>query len=1058
MSISKNSVEDIIRSADLYEVVSHFVSLKKTGSSFYGTCPFCNQDGKGKGLQVTPSKGIYKCFSCGAGGKSPVNFLMESQGMKYPEALKWLADKFNVTVEEETRVKGPKRMGGNKVGPSFRDRQLAESGIEEADQKAIVWDDSDRDNPKELEVDLFTEATRTEDGRIVDGDDMMIRYYDLNGKPIIYQVPKSTRTAQLWRMRWQIPDLHKDSHGRPMKYTSPWGSGSHLFIPEPVRRAYRDARVIERLYIQEGEKKSVKATKHGIFSVGVMGIQNIGTYKDGAPSLPYDLLLLVQRCQIKEVVFLLDSDFDHLSHELQPGNPVEQRPKSFFYAVRNFKDYFKALGNTGIYLELYFGHVKENEGNYKGIDDLLTNQLKGKEDTLKADIDFAITSKDGQGQYMNVYKISTVTDLKLQEYWSLQNVEVFAAKYKDRLKDLKEFKFGHHQWKFDDAGKVVPAAPLNEDERFIERFTRDTRSGDTIVDYKFRYMYCYNFLHNRGFGRYRMLNKRDCFIHIENKIVDEVDSYFMRDFVIEFTRDTTPKSTLVDMMDFLFRGGKQYLGPDSLSHLNYLKPYFEVADKNYQYLYFKDKVWKISADKIEERNYSELEHFVWSDKVINFSARQIKGSFDKSLNVKNDHFIDVVRVDQQLVDQVKRVQDLTPYIGQYLVTFSKEAEECHFAKFLVNTSEFFWKKMINPETRKLLTRYNPDTGQYEIADERTIDEKFETNLHFVSKMTAIGYLLHKYRDKSVEKAVIAMDGKLSEVGESNGRTGKSLFGFGIGRVISQTYIGAKSKDLTADPFIWEEVSEKTDNVFLDDVRANVDFEFFFPTITGQMTINVKAQKKYTLPESETPKLFLTTNHAINGASTSFKDRQFLIAFSDWYNDLHKPLDDFGINFFNEWDEKQWNLFYNFMACCLQLYFHAQANGWGINRSGLIAAPTDRLDRRRLRQFIGESFLLWADEYYSITEGEDVAMNTSNQLNIQITRKELYDNFLEKNPNDRKYVTPHLFKKKMKSWCDYRGLHFNPHKRDQYGKPGYDDKSGGLEFFMIGNRDISSYGG
>jgi hypothetical protein len=104
-------------------------------------------------------------------------------------------------------------------------------------------------------------------------------------------------------------------------------------------------------------------------------------------------------------------------------------------------------------------------------------------------------------------------------------------------------------------------------------------------------------------------------------------------------------------------------------------------------------------------------------------------------------------------------------------------------------------------------------------------------------MSAIGYLLHKYRDKSCEKAVIGMDGKLSEVGDSNGRTGKSILGIAIGQVIPQTYIGAKSKDLTDDPFIWEEVTEKIDNIFLDDVRANIDFEFFFPIITGKITIN-----------------------------------------------------------------------------------------------------------------------------------------------------------------------------------------------------------------------------
>jgi hypothetical protein len=95
-------------------------------------------------------------------------------------------------------------------------------------------------------------------------------------------------------------------------------------------------------------------------------------------------------------------------------------------------------------------------------------------------------------------------------------------------------------------------------------------------------------------------------------------------------------------------------------------------------------------------------------------------------------------------------------------------------------------------------------------------------------------------------------------------------------LVPQCYIGAKSKDLENDPFIFEEVSEKTDSIFLDDVRANIDFEFFFPIITGKLTVNSKGQKKYTLSERDTPKMYLTTNHAINGSSSSFKDRQLKI--------------------------------------------------------------------------------------------------------------------------------------------------------------------------------------
>jgi hypothetical protein len=324
----------------------------------------------------------------------------------------------------------------------------------------------------------------------------------------------------------------------------------------------------------------------------------------------------------------------------------------------------------------------------------------------------------------------------------------------------------------------------------------------------------------------------------------------------------------------------------------------------------------------------------------------------------------------------------------------------------------------------------------------------ETNQHMVSKMTAIGYLLHKYRDKSCEKAVIAMDGKLSEVGESNGRTGKSILGFAVGEVVPSCYIGAKSKELESDPFLFEEVTEKTDVIFLDDVRANMDFEFFFPVITGKLMINSKGIRKFTLSERDTPKLYITTNHAINGSSSSFKDRQALIAFSDYYNETHKPVDDFGVNFFDEWDDRQWNLFYNFAADCLRVYFEVAEKGWGHNHTGLVQPPTERLDQRRLRQFIGEDFLTWAGEYFNVSSPEQINSPEVQNMNVPIPRLEMYNDFLEKCSTQRKFMNPFKFKKKIQAWCQYNGAKFNPQSVDKFGKPGQDDKRGGVEFFTI----------
>lgn len=1031
MKFTSDSVQKLLSIVRIEEVAKDFFNLERTGASLYTDCPKCGKSGKGKGLIITPSQQIYKCFSCDWGGKSPVNFLMETKNWRYPEAIQYLADKYNFSLEKEKPSRGPQVKSGAKE-PTFRDKQLQSSGISEADQQATVYVD---ENTRKV-VSVFEAGTRDQYGKITQGDDMIIWYYDLEGKPVMFTKPKGTKQEHLFRIRWQNPDLHHDKFGRPIKYSSPAGSGSHLFFPEQIREAYRNRRVIQRLFIQEGEKKAIKASKHGIPSVGVMGIHNIGSNN----KLPYELQLVVQACQVEEVVFVLDADWDILSHDLKPGSRVDLRPYSFYNAVKNFREYFKTFVNLGIYLEIYFAHIRRDPSIpvfEKGIDDLLAGSLKDRETDLFNDIKTAINEKDGQGKYIQLHKITTVPDLKLLEYWGLQDATTFALKYKELLANLPEFFVGRHKWRFDETGKLVPSQPLQEDEQFWEKLSKEDRKGNEYVMYRFRYLYAYNFLHRRGFGRIETPGRQYSLCQINDKVVSVVEAYQVRDYIMEFSKailSSNGKEDLVDVMDMLYRGGKMYFGPDSLGNIDFVRPVFEYADKRHQYLFFKNNFWKITSVGIEQKPLSDLTNYVWKDKINDFDAGVVE---NQMIRVKR---IDIDYVLEHKLDPL----EYEPLMGQYVIEFTPQAKECHFCRFLYNTGEFFWSKFQDQQTREPLA-----------TDLRTAEEKAETDLHMVSKMTAIGYLLHKYRDKSCEKAVIAMDGKLSEVGESNGRTGKSILGFALGHVIPQVYIGAKSKDLENDPFLWEEVTEKTDNIFLDDVRANIDFEFFFPIITGRLTVNSKGLRHFTLPDRDTPKLYITTNHAINGNSSSFKDRQALIAFSDYYNEDYKPVDEFGINFFEEWDEKQWNLFYNFMADCLRVYFLAADQGWGYNRSGLVQPPTDRLDMRRLRQFIGEDFLTWAGEYFNVADPDQINSIECRNMNGPIPRAELYNDFLEKSPTQRKYMNPYKFKKKIHSWCQYYGAQFNPQCVDKFGKPGQDDKRGGIEYFTIANERFRS---
>ena len=99
--IPKETIDLIFETARIDEVVGDFVQLKKRGVNLLGNCPF--HDEKTPSFTVSPAKGIYKCFGCGKGGNS-VNFVMDHEHFSYPEALKYLASKYNIFIEEEART------------------------------------------------------------------------------------------------------------------------------------------------------------------------------------------------------------------------------------------------------------------------------------------------------------------------------------------------------------------------------------------------------------------------------------------------------------------------------------------------------------------------------------------------------------------------------------------------------------------------------------------------------------------------------------------------------------------------------------------------------------------------------------------------------------------------------------------------------------------------------------------------------------------------------------------------------------------------------------------
>ncbi|HLU87472.1 MAG TPA: DNA primase, partial [Taishania sp.] len=97
-NIPPHIVDDIMQTARIEEVIGEYVSLKKAGSNLKGLSPFTDE--RTPSFVVSPGKQIFKCFSTGKGG-SVVTFLMEKEHFSYPEALRWLADKYGIQIPED---------------------------------------------------------------------------------------------------------------------------------------------------------------------------------------------------------------------------------------------------------------------------------------------------------------------------------------------------------------------------------------------------------------------------------------------------------------------------------------------------------------------------------------------------------------------------------------------------------------------------------------------------------------------------------------------------------------------------------------------------------------------------------------------------------------------------------------------------------------------------------------------------------------------------------------------------------------------------------------------
>ena len=1003
--------EDVKRMNALTDIREFIPGLSGMGKHKYTVCPFCGKSGKGKGLVTyTPKGGSAEsaafCHTCEKGFSSATDAVMHYEGLSFPEAVRLVSEKTDYFIEEEKTERKRKTVKAEEKPvaqkrtrtKSFCERQLEASGLTVEDVTAIVKNT----DGSELRIPTFVRGgydTTTWTYNLKD-DEMLIFYYDLNGDLVKYASRGAAgRQKDYVRVRWSNPDLHKSEKGKGVKYQTPPNAQSKLYFPQLIRSYYQNSTPLETLIIQEGEKKAEKACKHGIPSIAIQGINNIGNKETG---IIQDLQYLVQRCQIKKVVLLFDSDWDHLSSSLSANDIVDKRPKSFAGAARKFRTYVESMQNVNVSVDVYIGHINENENDEKGIDDLLCGTLKGKENLLAADIKTAMLAHDGKSTYVNIHKISTLSDYQIDSFWNLREPEKFFERYRAQLEPLGRFRINHMTYYVED-GQMKVATKYDSDN---ELWNVDIdEKGKKTVSFVNREML--KFVAANGFYR---IHTKDLgtdeykFVHIEDNIIKDSGINEMRNFVYQFVEDNCKDE---DVKEYFSSKVEYIMSQGKLSLLQMIDDNFDMFTPLTQRFYYENGCVEVNADTIEIK---EQHAVVWHNKV------------------KRRHF--------QRCPIFKSVTKDSQ--GNFSIVLTPEGEKCEFLRFLYNTSNF-WQ------------------GQDRITEE----ERNTWNHHVINKITAIGYLLNDFKYQTELKAVIAMDGQMGDIGQSNGRTGKSLIGLAISKMLEQTIIDGRNTK-NDDDFIYSNVKPQTRNIFLDDVKVNFDFERFFSAITSNMQINPKGEKRYEIELERSPKFYITTNHAINATTSSSIQRIIFMSFSDFYNENHRPADDFGHSFFADWDYEQWMLFDNLMCECNQLYLRSMAETWNRVGEGAIQPPMEDIIQRTLLQQMGSAFHQWAETFYDESAGH---------LNIRMKRKDLFNAYHSEFPDNKFGVTANNFKTKLELYCKMKKFDLNARKPNGRGLSFFDfiqhnkedvfiggmDKSNGFEYFTVSTRDESING-
>lgn len=546
---------------------------------------------------------------------------------------------------------------------------------------------------------------------------------------------------------------------------------------------------------------------------------------------------------------------------------------------------------------------------------------------------------------------------------------------------------------------------------WVESFNEKTRK----TTYTFNKVFGNYFLRLNGFLRIDDDSRKDgyYFAKINGHIVEELKNTqpikdFFKNFLLSRQKKVGKRIIPFDLINTMINNGR--MTDSDLASLHNRNLDFTDYDSQSQYLFFTDKIWKISRNGTHEvRNFKNyvLKSQLIDELIYNGTGRKIN---TRLLKIDENGFKEGEK------DQYGNpIPEKKPYFnitsqGEDLYGIHVIKKDCDIFNFLIQTSRVHWEA----EKAEWVKRGHKEEDflektKFQIRSPYLTEEQNqEQESHLVNKIFTIGYTGHRFKDSSRPWVPWGVDNAVSEDKVAEGGSGKGLF-YSMFSFIMNVFVVNGKSEFDKDRFWLENVNKHTDLIFIDDVKRFFSMEFLYQITTGNMEKDTKNVSKETINKKDSPKVAVASNYALRDMNGSSIRRRLLISFSDMYHSKNEmreernPTHDFGYNLYEDWDDKQWFSFINFIAQCISFYL-------GMARK--IEAPDNNIMRRSWLTEMGEEFREWADVYFVENAEREIPKFHAEDAAKAYAKDKNYV-FLAK-------MTANTFKSKTLAWAKYNG--------------------------------------